>query len=408
MSTTSAATRPPKSAQAGGAAPEPPRRGLTSTLVLALGTFAVGTDAFVLAAFLPSMATGLHVSQAAAGQAITVFAIAYALLAPVVATLTARLERRTLLVGALGVLALANLGSALSPSLSVLLVTRVLAAVGAAAYTPNAGAVGAALVRPEQRARALAVVIGGLTIATALGVPLGGVASQWLGWRSALALVAALCLLAGVGVAAIMPRLPGNPRVPLRDRLDALRRPGVLAVLPLTVLGMAACYTVYAYAVPTLHAVGVPTAHGTLMLFLYGLGAVLGNLLAGVVTDRWGAVRLLTGAYVAMGGSLALLGGIAAHGGGTELAVGLLVLLWGASSWSQTPPQQHRLIAAAPSEAPLVVSLNSSAIYLGISAGTGLGGLALAHGPAAAYGLGAVLAVVALAFLTVTGRGRKE
>ncbi|MET9381981.1 MFS transporter [Streptomyces sp. NPDC002928] len=385
-------------------APEPPHRGLTATFGLALGTFAVGTDAFVLAAFLPSMASGLHVSQAAAGQSITVFAVAYALLAPLLATLTARLERRALLVGALGMLALANLGSALAPNLAVLLATRVLAAVGAAAYTPNAGAVGAALVRPELRARALAVVIGGLTAATALGVPLGGLANRWLGWRSALVLVAVLSLLAGVGVLARVPALPGSPRVPLRKRLDALRRPGVLAVLPLTALGMAASYTAYAYAVPALHAVGVDAGDVSLMLFLYGLGAVLGNLLAGVVTDRWGAAPLLTGAYVAMAGSLALLAWIAARGDAPAWAVGVLVALWGGSSWSQTPPQQHRLISAAPDQAPLLVSLNSSAIYLGISAGTASGGLALAHGPTAAYGLGAALAVVALAFLTATAR----
>ncbi|MEU4655996.1 MFS transporter [Streptomyces sp. NPDC023723] len=378
--------------------------GLSSTLVLALGTFAVGTDAFVVAGFLPTMADSLHVSETAAGQSITVFAAAYAVLSPVLATLTARLPRRALLIGALLTLGAANLLSALAPNLAVLITSRIVAAAGAAAYTPNAGAVSAALVRPELRARALAVVVGGLTVATALGVPLGNLISHWLGWRSALGVVAGLCLLVAVGVRLIMPELPGNPRVPLRTRLAVLRRPTVLAVLPLTVLGMGACYTAYAYSVPVLEAVRIPESATLWMLFLYGLGAVLGNLAAGYATDRWGSVRVLTAGYVCMALALGVLAWIAAAEGSLRPVVGLLVMFWGASSWCQTPPQQHRLIEVAPQEAPLVVSLNSSGIYLGIGLGTVLGGITLPVGAATVYGLGAVLAVAALLFLRITAR----
>lgn len=382
--------------------PEP--GGLPSTLVLALGTFAVGTDAFVVAGFLPSMADSLHVSETAAGQSVTVFAAAYAVLSPVLATLTARLPRRILLITALLTLGAANLLSALAPNLAMLIASRIIAAAGAAAYTPNAGAVSAALVRPELRARALAVVVGGLTVATALGVPLGNLISHWLGWRSALGVVAGLCLLVAVGVRLIMPELPGNPRVPLRTRLAVLRRPTVLTVLPLTVLGMGACYTAYAYSVPVLKAVRIPESAMLWMLFLYGLGAVLGNMAAGYATDRWGSVRVLTVGYVTMALALGVLAWIAAVHSSLRPVVGLLVLLWGASSWCQTPPQQHRLIGGAPQEASLVVSLNSSGIYLGIGLGTVLGGIALPAGKTTVYSLGAVLAVVALLFLRITAR----
>ncbi|MER6580731.1 MFS transporter [Nonomuraea sp. NPDC001023] len=381
-------------------------RGLAPTLVLALGTFAVGTDAFVVAGFLPDLAASLEVTEGAAGQSVTVFAVAYALSSPVLATVAARVPRRALLVTALVVLGLANLGSALAPSFPVLVVSRVLAAAAAAAYTPGAGAVAAVLVRPELRARALAVVVGGLTVATALGVPLGDLAGERLGWRYALGAVAVACLAVAAGVYAIMPVLPGAPRVPLRARLDVLRRPAVTAILPLTVLGMAASYTVYAYSVPALRAVGVEGTAG--MLFLYGLGAVLGNLAAGYTTDRWGAHRVLPVAYLVMAVSLGLLAWMAAAGAadgttvGTVALVGVLVLAWGASSWCQTPPQQHRLIAAAPGEAPLVVSLNSSAIYAGIGAGTLLGGLTLPSGAALTYATGAALAAAALLFALAT------
>ncbi|MFD6529709.1 MFS transporter [Streptomyces sp. NPDC060184] len=380
------------------------RSWLSSTLVLALGTLAVGTDAFVVAGFLPSMAEELHVSSTAAGQSVTVFAAAYALLSPVLATATARLPRRALLVAALITLGLANVGSALAPNLAVLLVSRIVAAAGAAAYTPTAGAVSAVLVRPEFRARAMAVVIGGLTAATALGVPLGNLAEHWLGWRTAQSVVSGLCLLFALGVRLIMPALPGNARVPLRTRLTVLRRPAVLAVLPLTVLGMGAAYTAYAYSVPVLRAVRVPDSADLWMLFLYGLGAVLGNLASGYATDRWGSVRVLTSGYIGMVLALGLLAWIAAAHVSLVLPVGVLVLLWGASSWCQTPAQQHRLIEVAPQEAPLVVSLNSSGIYLGIGLGTVLGGITLPHGATLVCGLGAVLAIAALLFLRITAR----
>ncbi|MFB8005874.1 MFS transporter [Nocardia sp. NPDC056000] len=376
---------------------------MSATLILALGTFAVGTDAFVLAGFLPDTARSLHVSTATAGQSVTVFAAAYALLSPIVATLTSRIGRRPLLVAALLVLALANLGSALSPTFAVLLVTRVLAAAGAAAFTPNAGAAAASLVAPHLRARALAVVVGGLTIATALGVPLGTLIGAWMGWRWALGLVALVCLLVAAGVAAVMPDLPGSPRVPLRSRLAVLREPAVLAVLPLTLLGMAAAYILYAYAVPALSAVGITGSATAWMLALYGIGAIAGNLGGGYATDRWSTTRVLVAGYFTMAAAMVIWSALAATHTDAPILMGGLMIAWGAASWCQTPPQQHRLITAAPQEAPLVIALNASAIYLGIGAGTLLGGLTTPAGTATMAATAAALAIAALGYLLLTG-----
>ncbi|MFB7620664.1 MFS transporter [Kitasatospora sp. NPDC056181] len=385
--------------------PTPSRTGVVP--VLALGTFAVGTDAFVVAGFLPDLAGDLGVSTAAAGQAVTAFAAAYALLSPVLATLTARVPRRTLLVAALTGLGVANLATALAPTFAALIVARVAAAGSAAAFTPNAGAVAAFLTGPERRARALAVVVGGLTVATALGVPLGDVAGELTGWRWALAAVAALALLTAAVLALLLPALPGNPAVPLRERLAVLRRPAVRAVLPLTVLGMTAAYTVYAYSVPVLAAVGIGESDTAWPLSLYGLGAVLGNLASGYATDRFGPVRVLSTGYLVLAAGLGGLGLLAAYGTRAPALVGLLAVAWGAGSWCQTPPQQHRLIAAAPQEAPLVVALNSSAVYAGIGSGTVLGGLTAHAGAATMYATAAALAAVAAACLLATvGRTR--
>ncbi|WP_207756640.1 MFS transporter [Nonomuraea cypriaca] len=379
------------------------------TLILALGTFAVGTDSYVVAGFLPAMARSLRVSEAAAGQSATVFALAYAVLSPVVATFTARVPRRALLTVALLVLALANLGSALAPGYAVLMAGRVLAAAGAAAFTPTASAVAASLAAPGQRARALAVVIGGLTAATALGVPLGNLADRILDWRTALGLVAALCLLCAAGVLAVMPRLPGNPSVPLRARLAALRRPGVLAVLPLTLFGMMASYGLYAYAVPLLHALGAAPQAEMWLLFLYGVGAVVSNMVTGAAADRFGPVRVLSVGYAALSLTLGAFAWATGAGAQWPPLAALLMVAWGLSTWFQTPAQQLRLITAAPQETAVVVGLNGSALYLGIALGTALGGLLLPAGAPAALGVSAALAVVCLLYLAATRRaGARE
>jgi predicted MFS family arabinose efflux permease len=378
--------------------------GLGATAVLALGAFAVGTDAYVVAGFLPAMAGSLHVSQATAGQSATAFAIAYALLSPVLATAAARMPRRALLVTALLVLATANLGTALAPDFPLLMAFRIVAAFGAAAFTPNAGAAAAALVPVGQRARALAVVIGGLTVATALGVPLGNLAQQTVGWRTALGLIAALCLLCAAGVRAIMPALPGGPRVALRARIAAVRRPGVASVLPLTVAGMAAGFGLYAYAVPVMRALGAVTSAQPWLLMLYGLGAIAGSLGAGAAVDRYGPFRVLATGYLALTVTLTTIGWAIATGVNQPALTGALSAAWGASTWFQTPAQQLRLITAAPQETAVVIGLNASAIYVGIAAGTGLGGILLAHGILVPLACCAALAALCLLYLALTCR----
>ncbi|NUS87481.1 MAG: MFS transporter, partial [Streptomyces sp.] len=182
-------------------------------LLLALGTFAVGTDSMVMAGILGLISRDLDVSVPTAGQMVTVFALAYALLAPVLATLTARWPRRQLLLTALTVFTAANALSALAPTYPLLLATRVLAAAGAALYTPTANAVATSLVPPERRGRALATVLGGMTVATALGVPLG----TWIGrtdWRLTMWLVVALGAAALAGQALLLRELPGVPHQP--------------------------------------------------------------------------------------------------------------------------------------------------------------------------------------------------
>lgn len=388
---------------------EQSKRSLGSTLVLALGTFAVGMDAFIVSAFLPEMAEDLSVSASMAGWSVTAFALAYALLAPIIATMTSTVARRRLLVSSLVLLGLANIASAACTTLGLLILTRIAAAASAAAYTPNAGATAAAMVHPGQRARALSVVIGGLTVATALGVPLGHAISVFMNWRASLAFVGVLAFAAAATVFLVMKPMPGGAAIGLRQRLSVLARPGVVGILMLTVFGMAAAYSAYAFIISILEGFQIPPANFTMMLFMYGLGAFCGNYLSGWATDRHGPIMTLACAYLVM--TLALGGlGLMPSGKGLEAIypISFLIACWGASSWAQSPAQQQRLISLAPQEANLVIALNSSGIYIGIAIGTMIGGQLIGLGGSYPLWAGAALAAIAMCCIMMSGGTRRQ
>src|SRR3546814_353123 len=151
---------------------------------LALGTFAIGTESFLVAGLLPDIAADVGVSLDSAGHLIGWFAATYAVAAPIMAALTGRFERRAVLLLSLAVFTAANLAAAFAPDFHTLLILRIGMAVFACLYTPAAGALAGAMVPPEQRGRALSIVVAGLTVATAGGVPFGAAFGDLFGWRS--------------------------------------------------------------------------------------------------------------------------------------------------------------------------------------------------------------------------------
>lgn len=197
-----------------GTAAQAGRAWRTHAFVLDLGAFAVGTDVFVIAGLLPAISGSLHVSVGAAGQLVSVFALAYALLSPVLAALTCRWSGRTVLLTALAVFAAGNLMTAVAPGYVLVPAARVIAAAGAAMFTPNAGATAAALAGPEHRGQAIAIVTVGLTTSLALGSPLGTAIGDAPGWRAAMWLVSALALLVAPVIALRLPDVTGGAPAP--------------------------------------------------------------------------------------------------------------------------------------------------------------------------------------------------
>ncbi|WP_295996534.1 MFS transporter [Rugamonas sp.] len=373
---------------------------------LALGTFAVGTESFMISGLLPGMAADLHVSIVATGQLVTVFALAYALSSPVLTALSGGVNRRSLLIGAMVAFAAANLVAWSAQNYWELMAARILLAAAAGLYVPGANALAGVVAGPERRGTALAIVNGGITIAVAFGVPLGALVGDRLGWRMTFAGVALLATLATAGLAFGLPRGIGQglPTATLRERIATARRPVILTTLLVTTLWAMGAYTIYTYL--ALFVAAATPLHGAqigYVLLTWGVAAAVGVFIGGKAVDRYGARSVIIPALAASIAAFALLSA-SAHLLPKSLAlvpVLVGVVAWGVAHWSFYPGQQAGLIGVAGLKGtPIVLSLNASFMYLGFSLGAALGSLTLSYSTVA--DLGWVAAVCEAAALTLT------
>lgn len=375
--------------------------------VLSLVTFATGTGTFIVTGLLGGVAEDLSVSVGMAGQLVTVFAVAYAILCPFLVAATARVSRRRLLVVTLALFAAANALAAVAPTFFVLLVSRVAAGSLAAISTPVALATAAQLAPPDHKGRALSVTIGGISVAWVIGVPLGAVIVDYFGWRASFALAAALAVLAAAGVRLLLPSVANaTPTGGFASRLAVAGRPAVLVTLMVTMLAMVAGFTVLTYVRPLLEGLTGLGGEGIgLMLFVFGLAGVAGSILGGYGVDRWGYRATALPMLVVLGLSLlsfSLLPAISAGSVPMIAGVGTALIAWGIVVFAIIPLQQHHLIGVAPDQPSGVLSLNSSAVYAGQGLGAGLGSLVLGYAPLTALGyVGALLAIAALVTLVL-------
>ncbi|MBN9745224.1 MFS transporter [Amycolatopsis sp. A1MSW2902] len=374
--------------------------------VLAFGAFGVGTSGYIVAGLLPALTSELHISATAAAQLVTSFAIAYAVGSPLFAAATGRWERRTLLVAALAVAAVGNIFAAVAPGYTTLLIARVVTAIGAAVYTPAATAVAAELTTPERRGRAVSLVFGGLTIALIFGVPLGSVISQQFGYEGAFLFVGILSLLGAIGVRVALPKVAPPPVVGLAERFAVARDKRVVALLVTTTLACLAAFMVYTLVSPVLSATaGVSGGTITVLLFCYGIGGAIGNFAGGRAADRWGARKPLLIVLIGFTAVMVLLPFTAT----TVVGAGITLFVWGLANWSFSPPLQHRLIELSPGHAGLALSLNASAIYLGVGLSGVVGGAVLTSaGPTVLPEIAAILAAAAMLVVVFFWGARKR
>jgi len=349
-------------------------------LWLALAAFAIGSEAYVIAGLLPVIAADLQITVPAGGQLVTVYALTYALVSPILAVAFTNLDRRNLLILALCCFVAGNLFAVVAGSFPMLLLSRMLMALGAGLYMPMAFSIAAAIASPERRGRAVAVVTSGVSVATILGVPFGTLIGNTYGWRATFASVA---VLGAIALASLLFGLPrGLPRTTatLGQRLAVARHYGVLYALATTALWAAGCLIVYTYLSVPLRGLGFSASEISLALLVFGAAAAIGNMLGGALSDRIGHVPTATLALLGLAMALTLQS-VALKFTAPEHARYLLLLLVfcaGVGGWAFFPAQIANIVRLEPEVSMIALSLNASAMYLGFAMGGAAGGIVLA------------------------------
>lgn len=373
---------------------------IPAMLALALGGFGIGTTEFVTMGLLPNIAHAMGVTEPTAGHAVSAYALGVVIGAPVIAALCARVSRKRLLIALMAAFTLGNVATVLAPSFGTLVAARFVSGLPHGAYFGVASLAAATLAPVGQRAKAVAAVMLGLSAANVVGVPAATWLGQHLGWRDAYVVVAVIGLATVAALIKFVPELTGITMTNPVTELGALRRPQVLLTLLVGAIGFGGMFAVYTYITTTLTGVaGMSAGLVPLVLMLFGVGMVVGNIVGGVLADR-GVDRAI---YFAMIGMAVILAGFvaAAHNPYTA-AIGAFLV--GASGAALAPGLQTRLMDVAHEAQTLAAALNHAALNIANAAGAWLGGAVIAAGLGytAPAMVGAGLAVVGVLLFAVT------
>ncbi|MEU4269275.1 Cmx/CmrA family chloramphenicol efflux MFS transporter [Streptomyces sp. NPDC026092] len=372
--------------------------------LLGLAVFAQGTSEFMLSGLLPDIAAELGVSIPLAGTLTSAFAVGMIVGAPLTALLARRWSRRSALTVLLGTFLLTHVIGALTPHFGILLATRVIGALANAGFLAVALVAATAMVGPESRGRATAVLLGGTTLACVVGVPGGALLGQLWGWRAAFWAVALLCVPALLAIARSVPAEGGDAGARPRDTRSearALRRPRLLVTLLVCALANGAMFCGFTYLAPVVTDVtGLAPGWIPVLLALFGAGSFGGVVLAGRLSDT------RPGLLVAVGGTGAAAGwSLFALTAGSAPAAIVLVLALGTLSFAVGSTLITRALRTATAEAPtLAGAFAVAALNVGAALGPWLGAAVLAagHGYRAPLWTSALLTVLALLTALVT------
>ncbi len=376
--------------------------------VLAMGTFLMGTSEFVVAGLLPDLSADLAIGISEAGLLVTAFAMGM-IATPLVAIAVLKVSQRTTLVLALGVFAAGHVIVALTEELSVILVTRFVTALATGAFWSIAASVAAGAVDLESSARAIGLVLSGGILATVVGVPLGSVAGQLVGWRGPFWILAVAAILAAFVIARFVPGGRADTAVvPVRSQLAALARGRFWLVMAACVLISGAVMSTYSFISPLL------TDHGGLSadllplgLAVFGVGAVTGTLNSGRFADRAPYGTALTGGIVVV---LALcLLNVFSHYAVPSI---MFLALAGMAGLGTNPVLMSLAVRFARGAPTLATSLSTSMFNLGTAVGSWVTARAIGtSGPASIPLVGVLFAVallIPLAALVLIDRSRRR
>ena len=364
---------------------------------LAFINFAVGAGAFLVIGMLSPLAQLLSMSKVQAGWVMSAYALGYALTSPLLIALTGALQRRTVILAGIAVFIAASVLSAAALTPALLYVARVLAAIGAGMITPVAAAIAVATSTEATHGKALSFVFAGMTIAQVVGVPGGAFIGYTFGPPVAFVIAALLCALGFIWVALAVPRDVRFQPQSLAMLGRTILSPRHLVAVLLTVTIATSGYLGVTFMGPLAELrLGMGGNGVALMLVAGGIGAFIGNIIAGRLTDRLGASRSL---LLFLIGQALLLPAFTLIPYGVALGLALS-FCWNFAGWGFTVPQQTRLMELDPKTQGVMLALNAAGIYLGTGIGSAIAGAVYEHWGIEATGIiGGLIAAVAILHL---------
>ncbi|MBK1789295.1 MFS transporter [Prauserella cavernicola] len=369
-------------------------------LALAIGAFGIGTTEFVMMGVLPQAATDFGVSIPAAGYLISGYALGVVVGAPLLTVLAVRLPRKTMLMAMMGLFIAGNTLFALSPNHELGVLFRFLAGLPHGAFFGAGAVVASSLVGKGEKAKAVSMMFMGLTLANVIGVPLGTLLGQQVGWRATFLLVSLIGVAALVSIVKLVPHQGRPAEASLRGELSAFRKPQVWLALAIVTFGLGGGFACLSYVTPMMTDVaGFQPTTVTLLLSLAGLGMTLGNFLGGRLADR-APMPALCGALIGLGVVLTAFTVTAE----SKVGAAITIFLVGVSAFMVGPILQARVMEKAGGSPSLVSAAVQSAFNIANSIGAYLGGLVIAAGMGlvAPNWVGALLAALGLGLAVVS------
>jgi DHA1 family putative efflux transporter-like MFS transporter len=302
---------------------------------------------------------------------ITIFSLSYAFGTPIVMALTARMERRKLLLYALTLFVSGNVLAYLLPGYDLLIVSRIIMGLSAGVTIVTSLTIATKVALPGKQGSAIAAVLMGFTASLILGVPIGRVISSAYEWKTIFGVIGLIGLLAIFIIALTIPRMDGEQPVPLRSQLALLKQPKIVTGLSVSFFWIVGYSIFYSYISPLLLTVsGMSDKTLSITLFAVGIASLIGSRLGGFSTDKWGIHRTLLGGLSLNVVALILIALVVQ----SPVILIPMLMLWSFATWSPGPPQQLHLMTLAPESSGIMLSLNNSVIQLAMAAGAGIGG----------------------------------
>lgn len=374
---------------------------------LMIGAFAIGTTEFVIVGLVPTIAQSLAISVPSAGLLVSLYALSVAVSAPLLTAMTARWQRRNVLLFLMTIFVVGNFLAWQATNFSTLIGARIVTGLAHGVFFSIGSTIATQLVTKEKAAAAIAMMFTGLTVALVTGVPLGAYIGQHFGWQTTFLAVMSLGVIAFIGALLFVPKNLQQPKpVKLIQQLDVIRSPRLLLVYAMTALGYGGTFVLFTFLSPMLQQLaGFNGNDVSLILVGYGIAVALGNTLGGKLADKLGTVRSLK--YIFSVQMLVLFSFYFTAQSAWVVLISTILL--GLTSFANVPPLQLLVVEQAKIDAPQSVDvasgLNIAAFNLGITIGSGIGGQVVAKlGLLDTAWVGAVILAVTLLLVALFNR----